>query len=133
MKSQPKNVKELIELINRYESITLEEISNTWITTYNTANKLTGFGDFKTCSLCKKVGYKDNMPNCEDCVFETLTGCFSSLPDVKNKSTYSAIHDAYFPEDLLQAFRNRAAYLKERFKVLIKDYKNKNNETRVKI
>lgn len=57
MKSRPKNVKELIELIDRYKSITLEDIRNTWIDTCNTANKLTGFGDFRTCSLCKKAGY----------------------------------------------------------------------------
>ena len=131
MKPQLRNVKELIELIDRYESISLKEIKNTWISTNVVANKLTGFGDSRTCSLCKKVGYSDfGSPNCKDCVFEIQRGCSDSNRECYD--TYYGISLSKTPEDLLQAYRNRAAYLKERFKELIKNYRDDSKEKLLK-
>jgi hypothetical protein len=124
----PQNVKELIELIKRYESITLKEIAididkDEYIDGRKIARRLTGFGSIETCTLCQKVGYDsiNDNPFCNHCVFEHPLGCTSS--DVNNEcnKTYFAIFNAESPKELLQAFHNRAKYLFERFKELIPD------------
>jgi hypothetical protein len=92
-----KNLKEFKALIERYESITLEEIEENWVKkTYwdasgeLTAMKLTGFGDGETCSLCKAVGYyKNGTAKCEKCVYVEITGC--ECEDGRNEKTYYAI------------------------------------------
>ncbi|MGI6337859.1 MAG: hypothetical protein ACOXZV_00585 [Bacteroidales bacterium] len=123
MKPQPKNTKELIELIDRYESITLEEIEKNWqINGFTTAKILTGFGTPQTCILCKKVGrnYSGSL-RCMDCVFEIRKGCENSSFECYN--LYKKIENSMYPKALLNAFQDRAVYLKERFKEIIEDYK----------
>ena len=109
MNPNAKNLPEFKKLIERYETITIEEIEEAggklphWlapIATLSTVNILTGFGMYTTCSLCKKV--KDN---CFNCVYGTDEGC------VKD-STYRRINNADTPRKLLNAFRARAKYMR---------------------
>ena len=101
-----KNKKEFLELIERYESITIEEIEEAWkVGPVTTAQVLTGYGSPHTCTLCKKVNW------CNDCQWYILTEsrCFQ----INNGNTYDAIGKASNPKRLNQAFINRAKYMKE--------------------
>lgn len=103
MKAQ--NIPEFIALIKRYESITLEEIEqNPFINGDLGAQKLTGFGNNNTCTLCISV-----KNECQKCVYE---GRFSCIQD-KLEDSYYAIKAAETPEELFYAFRNRAKVLRE--------------------
>ena len=101
-----KNLKEFKELIERYESITLEEIEEVWGDNScgeSVAQELTGFSGVKTCTLCKSV-----RSNCSECVYKERGWCYKSV----NKETYYAISDASTPTELLEAFRNRAKHMR---------------------
>jgi len=113
-----KNLAEFKQLIERYETITLEEITETWAKEKGeTANKLTGFGSICTCSLCD---IRKNFFLCDDCVWGYDTGikCSGGV----NALTYGAIYFAKSPEKLLQAFRMRAKRMRERLAELGIDY-----------
>jgi hypothetical protein len=63
------NIKEFIELKDKYNSITLEQCQNTFNTYIDSENEspaksITGFGDSKTCTLC--ISAKDGY-NCNKC------------------------------------------------------------------
>lgn len=108
------NLKEFKKLIERYETITIEEIENTISTIgslYDSEvlEKLTGFGCTDTCILCKAVGFNDDTPACNDCVYGSLFGCMYN----EGRLTYDAILDADTSEALLTAYRNRAKFMKE--------------------
>jgi len=114
-----KNLKEFKALIERYESITLEEIKNTDVSLPNIdvlsiaiqqvtgiyklkANRLTGFGSHNTCSLCEG--------ECEECVYLVIAvaGCNQR----GNKKTFRRICNASSPIKLRNAFRARAKHMK---------------------
>ena len=103
--SKYKNVKQFHTLILRYENISLEEIEATHTVLceedfvgYTVMNKLTGFSTLD-CMVCK--GFK-----CRACVYDFE--CVSN----RSRDTYRAIGNAYSPETLLQACRNRAVYMR---------------------
>ena len=72
------NKEEFKKLIQFYEAITFEELNEfkdkdgeITFTDYCTA-----FGSRDLCTLCRKVGYRDNsyIPQCRDCVYSVLGG-----------------------------------------------------------
>jgi hypothetical protein len=122
-----KNLKEFKALIERYETITLEEIDRYFYVVEsdvsNVSKELTGFGSYFTCSLCLSVIIdkfsKIPKPDCNLCVYVSVE-YFGNLGNVNNCTkhpTYSNIKEATDPEELLNAYRERAKYMK----TLIKD------------
>lgn len=104
----PKNIPEFITLIKRYESITLEEVESNYeggiFSGYDIANRLTGFGNTSTCSLCLATCH-----NCIECVYGKNKGCVKGIfakssDDIENSDS---------PKELLNAFRNRAKVLRQ--------------------
>jgi hypothetical protein len=124
-----KNKKEFKELVERYETIGLDEINEEWYSEIssidNTHSKrvaklLTGFGSTKTCSLCKKVKMQLwETPNCKYCFFHSKKfkngdqdfGCINN----ENYETYLGIKLSETPEELLRAFRKRAEHLRTNY------------------
>jgi hypothetical protein len=114
--SKFRNVKEFKTLIERYETITLEEIEEVWsnkkeiesldlVGEYSTkvAYKLTGFGWNFSCSLCIAC---DEI--CSECVYEINYGCFKS----ELRESYYNIVNSETESELLNAFRERAKVLR---------------------
>ena len=117
-----KNLKEFKALIKRYESITLEEIKeeqkkHDYFIGDTIANKLTGYGEEETCTLCKNI---DMFDDCKGCIYTDVTNavCGTGI----NKKTYDRIYGADTPRKLLNAFRARAKHMKVLFfsKTLLK-------------
>ena len=120
------NLKEFKELIERYESITIDEIREEWriikrdeflryTSAHYTAQKLTGFGSCYTCTLCIAVNQE-----CYQCVYGkevVLLGCLST----ENRPSYDNIDRAKTPKQLLRGFRIRAQHLKNRYKAYLLD------------
>jgi hypothetical protein len=121
------NIKEFKELRDRYNSITLEEIENIFKECdENRAYYLTGFGNDRSCTLCKSAreGY-----NCEKCIWWWYNPIKNNSFDatcqyMKLAKTYYAIDEANTPKELLKAFRNRAKLMTE----VINKYEFINNE-----
>lgn len=112
-----KNLPEFKALIERYESITIEEIKaisgddDRYFDSEYVMAVLTGFGRTVSCSLCVAVGHKNIYTyNCHKCVYggNPDTGEFKCA----QHPTYDAIEDAATPSQLLTAIRNRAAYMR---------------------
>lgn len=110
---QAKNIKEFKILINRYETITSQEVKETWDKIeilHNkglyVANTLTGFGWSDKCMLCSSCNY-----NCHLCVYKIEVGCVNLLDTLKK--SYYRISEADSPLKLYNAFRNRAKVLRE--------------------
>ena len=122
---KPNNLPEFKALIERYESITIEEIENNWDTFYYKpgmacAQMLTGFGSTSKCTLCKSVSM-----DCSKCAwFFSKTGeeydkeedypCVSR----QNYKSYDLIYESTSPSELLTAFRNRAEHMRKHIKKL---------------
>ena len=116
---KPKNIDSLRALVNRYETITLDEIEAAFkiYPKEKVANKLTGFGTSATCSLCITVSRNDFLtPNCSRCVYNHLDvpKYFMCLKG-KNTDTYENIEQARFPTVLLAAFRLRAQHIRQTY------------------
>jgi hypothetical protein len=131
------NIKETKELIKRYNTITLEEIkacdaplpesisrhayqSLFSLTSSLRANKLTGFGATRDCTLCQAVvirlhGYKSFQ--CDKCIHsinfrgDIDTTCPCATKFHTGHKTYFRINSANTPTKLKNAFRARAKYL----------------------
>lgn len=114
MKPLKRNIKAAIALARRYNTISIEEIRDLWKTypptmlnsrSYLVAGKLTGFGNFNTCNLCRTV-----KGGCGKCIYGGFTFCIDGSKRVK--LTYNAIENAKGPTSLLRAFKNRAKFIK---------------------
>lgn len=120
------NMETFVKLIERYETITLQEIKDVMPVTkfYGeyASKTLTGFGTLN-CTLCKaafeisqenKPDINSHLPpsNCIYCVYETDWGC---QEEGENEKSYYAIIDASCPEELLEAFRNRAKLMRRKY------------------
>lgn len=121
----PKNIKAAEELIEKYESITLEDI-NTFksddLQFDEIANKITGFGYVKSCTLCKVVNKRDKMFNpeyCKLCIYGFNNKIFMPCFKGYNKYTYYNIEKAHTAKGLLNAFKARAKHIRK----LLKDNK----------
>jgi hypothetical protein len=111
--SEPKNIKEFIALVKRYETITLEEIEEVARevgdkSMYYIAKKCTGFASIYTCTLCIRVKLEMVHLQCFACVYQNWSGCSAS----PNLATYGAIEFSTDPAELLIAYRARAAHLR---------------------
>jgi hypothetical protein len=113
MKNQ--NLEEFKELINRYETITIEEINEAFEIPLlpNVSKipdikiKLTGFGTTFSCSLCAPIN-----ENCGQCVYKESYGCLKG----RFEKSYNEIEQAETSEDLFDAYRNRAKVLRNYLK-----------------
>ena len=116
---KPKNIKEAKELIERYESVTLEEIKEESKKTrwWLIARKLTGFGEAQTCTLCIAVRYPQDGgcgSRCPMCVHGYTNMMFGvSCINGPGEKTANRIDGAETPTTLRNAFRARAKYLRE--------------------
>ena len=107
MKKNVKNLPEFKALIERYKTITLEEIEeafdgNDYLS--NVKESLTGFGFCLTCSLCRATVNNHGYVMCYDCIYEVFNGC-------QRHETYKAIDESTEPAELLAAYRARAEYM----------------------
>jgi len=107
-----KNYKQAEELVNRYRSVSLEEIEKVWNEEYHypareAAHSLTGFSQTDTCTLCLGARTKSQKHRCELCIYDGFLNCLND----DGESTYQAIKHAGSPISLLVAFKNRADYI----------------------
>lgn len=110
MNKKAKNLPAFKALIERYETITIEEIEDEikkHERLYDAKTALTGLGRMNTCSLCVALNkWEDNIfKQCSRCVYGGITGC------VDHKS-YTAIVRAKTPTSILSAYRARAKYMR---------------------
>jgi len=115
MKTEPKNIEAFQKLVERYETITIEEIKE--IREEYPAEILTGFGSRATCSLCLSVN-----EDCSKCVYgknkesEINYNCVVG----NNSKSYERIEEANTPHKLFNAFRNRAKHLRKTYPQYLK-------------
>jgi len=132
---RPRNIEEAKQLVQRYESITVEEIKEVAgkrkFNGRKIANELTGFGDYKICILCKAVPTHiynafTSRKECENCLYYEFGGCVGLFmegaekhPKIAKKLeiTFENICDAKNPQELINAFRERAKLLRELLKI----------------
>lgn len=112
-----KNLPEFKKLIERYESITIEEIE------YNEFDKsyLTGFGSHFSCTLCIAINKRHDNSNCKECVFYRTLKRQVACALGRNAKTYDAIDNILYSDDskeLLTAYRNRAKHMRSILKKL---------------
>lgn len=116
------SIKALIKLIDKYETITLDEIKKQWdihikqwdALHHNKIPKaLTGFGSTGTCTICKA-----SLQKCNKCILNykntsntQLNGCTWSTKSLK--ASYERIERADTPRKLLNAYKNRAKIHRE--------------------
>ena len=117
-----KNLKEFKTLIERYETIGIEEIRKAWKkgkakhnSTHFIAQSLTGFGGNGHCTLCLAID-----SHCEDCVYNLYSDdhsfhCINTL----NLPTYEGINHAKTPTELLKGYRTRAEHMKTTYKEIL--------------
>lgn len=119
-----KNLKEFKELIERYESITIEEIEETgkFVSDYpfvkhqSTINKLTGFGKSTTCVLCNAIIHN----HCDGCVYLNGSNINFMLKctQFQFKKSFDNIRNASNAEELLSAIKERAIVMREHLKTI---------------
>ena len=126
-KEEPRNIKQFNALIKKYETITLEEVEKGWDNqesgpdAVDVASDLTGFGSLSSCTLCLGAGVEEK-DDCWKCVYyrkrkdDYLFCCNTG----KNLKTYYKIEEAMNPEELLEAFRNRAKFLRKTYPQYVK-------------
>lgn len=121
-----KNLKEFKELIERYESITIEEIEATGdfviddafirgLLKQSTINKLTGFGTKKSCKLCSAI----ENDFCEGCVYDIGKNNLGVSCTIDQfEESFNLIRDAENAEELLLAIKKRAIVMREHLKTI---------------
>lgn len=116
------NLKEAKELLEKYKSITLEELKEkyekkyAYTTGFHVLNAITGFGSIKDCILCQKVYCR-----CCNCIYsfridnKKLKGpCVDII--------YQEMMSALSAEELFNAIQKRISYLTK----VIQWYENSN-------
>ena len=117
MNPNAKNLPEFKKLIERYETITIEEIEEAWSDDgeatgdYDARKELTGFGSTSTCSLCRPVMSKEHGLRCDKCVYGYKDAMLIPMPCTRD-DTFEMIRAADTPELLLSAYRARAKYMR---------------------
>jgi len=112
-----KNLKQFIALAKKYRTMTpemIEKLIGDKDIGFEDPQKLTGYGDFKTCTLCQSVKqltvisgkFTGTEPDCNECVWVCLTNkrCQSGA----NYDTYESISESDDAEMLSYAYQNRA-------------------------
>ena len=115
--SDIKNLEEFKALIERYESITLEEIKGAFDIhlPFYVRKNLTGFGSEYTCSLCTAIGKVpsvDSFYSCGPCVYWVSAYRNYGCCEGENMESFDKISDAKTPEDLFSAYRERAKHMR---------------------
>ena len=105
---QLKNLKEAKELLEKYKSITLEQLEEDYEgglipLGFDVLNKITGFGDFTACILCKATGGA-----CVNCIYsfrmdKRIAPCIDEI--------YKEMEMAKSAEELFNAIQKRISYL----------------------
>ena len=114
------NLKEAKELLEKYKSITLEQLEEAYGDEFlfkmgdEVLNEITGFGETNSCILCLAVN-----EICENCIYsfrlqEESVPCFDKI--------YNEISNALNAEDLFAAIQKRISYLTN----VIQWYENSN-------
>lgn len=108
------NLNEARELLEKYQSITLDDIEriylegqedNCIIDGHDVLNKLVGFGEEETCMLCKAV-----QGNCDICIYKFRNQKDFCIPPCVDL-IYRAICDSLSPKDTFNALQKRISYL----------------------
>ncbi len=104
-----KNINEFRLLIKRYETLTLEEAKEAFLSDNieEAIKDLTGYGYFNSCSLCNTLR-EYVTPDCCKCVYGSRYACISGIFE----ESYNAIGDAETPEEYITAIRNRAKVMR---------------------
>lgn len=115
---KPTNIKEFKQLIERYESITLEEIKKVEMKyeyynplTITIPEFLTKFGSWHFCILCKNI--RPISSKCKPCVYNKTEKSQFACNEGKNKETYQAILKASNADELLAAYKARARHMRQ--------------------
>ena len=120
------NRQDFSELVKRYETITLKEIEDAMpLSLFSggvAAKHLTDFGTLnwtlcKTAAILYQIETGDNIyfsPPliCEYCFYNSEFGC---QEEGENENSYNRILDAKTPEELLEAFRERAKLMRRKY------------------
>ena len=134
MKELKNNLKEFKELIEKYNSITIEDIEQADMflddgyDCYDTSGimeTLTGFGSVSTCTLCNALDVKHYMGiyPCKGCIWLIQTKTLCTLGE--NYDSYELIETATTNQELLEAIKYRAEYINEVLNEYLKDEKSK--------
>ena len=109
----PKNITEAKALMARYREVTNDEIKAVRRNDIRFGKgipcklleRLTGFGQKYTCTLCKS----ERISGCGWCFYPIITGavCYSG----DNKETFHNIRYAKNVRDLLRAYKRRAKHI----------------------
>lgn len=118
-----RNIKAAKELLAKYESITIDQITEVYnmiieqegkdITPsgYDVMERITGFSSIAKCILCqeaKKLSQKD-IYYCQCCIYTINT----SDDYLCVEETYKALGNAHTPEDIYNALQARIEFLKQ--------------------
>lgn len=120
------NEKEFQSLIEKYDSIGIEELKGYKFPTepyWESLKLITGFGSTSTCTLCKKVEKVEDYLNCDACVYGVVHGLKDSdhyCCDDDNMPSYDNIYYADTFDLLLEAVKNRAEHMKSVWKQYLK-------------
>lgn len=123
------NINAARKLLEKYQSITLDELTMVWlkleldneeIKGEDVLAEITGFGCTGTCILCKeaKTLTNDIESYCNHCIYSIHGSPSMDMFCLDN--TYHAIADARNEKQLFNAIQNRIKYLKE----IIDSYEN---------
>ena len=106
------NLPEFLKLIERYETITIEEIKAANMN----LDKLTR--NKGKCTLCLPL-YEEDILYCETCTYPefNIYGSFQCITGV-NYETFYGMGEAITPKQLLTAYRNRAKHMRSVLKKL---------------
>lgn len=117
------NINAAKNLLEKYQSITLDELTMVWlkleldsecgIQGSDVLEEITGFGSTGTCMLCKEAQTLkvDGEFFCNHCIY-SIHG-YPSIDMFCLDSTYDAIAEAKNEKQLFEAIQNRIKYLKE--------------------
>ena len=121
MKRKINNLREFKALIERYETITIEEVRDVMdnmSSDDSAASVLTGFGATATCTLCQHIRPDFGDPlKCytKGCVYAHTFKEDDSYACISGElaDSYDMISDAEDPQALFLAYRNRAVVMRE--------------------
>lgn len=116
------NINAARKLLEKYQSITLDELTMVWlkleldneeIKGEDVLAEITGFGCTGTCTLCQEAKSLkvDEESYCNHCIYSIHGSPSGDLFCLNN--TYNAIVDAKNEKQLFEAIQNRIKYLKE--------------------
>jgi len=113
------NYEAFVELRDRYNSITIEEVEKAFIDCGHGMalfQHLTGMGFTDTCTLCRSAR-EQSIPMCDGCLWTIVTK-HACNKGTTNARTWDAFDASLTGEGIIQAYRARA----KRMTYVIKKY-----------